>query len=241
MTEEIFIGTSGYSYKHWSDRFYPKELSQNQWLEYYAKTFSSVELNVTYYRLPTEKMYETWKKNTPDNFVYALKGSRYITHIKRLREIEKALKSFISGTEILNPKARALLWQFSPRFEKNPERLSNFLEQLSKLKYDLAFEFRNKTWFDDEIYNLLRTYNAALVYADSPGFPAVEKQTADFAYLRFHGGTELYGSAYSKQELMDWAKRIEKMNAKRIYIYFNNDAYGYAVENAITLKNLLST
>lgn len=238
---KIYIGTSGYSYPHWVDVFYPEDLSQGKWLEFYAQHFNTVELNVTFYRLPQEKAFEGWYKKTPKDFLFVVKGSRFITHVKKLTDSEEPLDLLISRAKLLKEKLGIILWQLPPTLKADRRRLEKFLVLCSQFKVcRQAFEFRHQSWFVDEIYELLKKYNLALCIADSPTWPLVEEITADFTYLRFHGGKELYGSNYSDRELKNWASKIKKWQKKNldIYCYFNNDAYGYAVSNAKTLKKL---
>ena len=197
----VYIGTSGYSYSHWSKVFYPRELPQSKWLEYYAENFNTVELNVTFYRLPQESAFSTWYKKTPKDFTFAVKGSRFITHVKKLNNIEDSLVLFMKRAKILKEKLGVILWQLPPNLKINTERLEDFLKNLKKYKHINAFEFRNESWFDEKIYSLLKKYNSVLVIADSPRYPLEEILTADFVYVRFHGGKVLYGSEYSKKEL----------------------------------------
>lgn len=252
----IKIGTSGYSYNHWIEIFYPKDLPQTKWLSFYTKNFDSVELNVTFYHLPDKKVFENWYKNTPKDFTFAVKGSRFITHVKKLNDIEKPLKLFLSKTKFLKEKLGVTLWQFPANLhlatsDKRQgikiERLKKFLKLLktqtqnSDLRH--AFEFRNKTWFCQEIYDLLKKYNCALVISDSLHFPYKEEITADFIYIRFHGGKALYSSEYKEEDLKNWALKIKKWGKQKkdVYCYFNNDAYGYATKNAKTLNKLTSS
>jgi uncharacterized protein YecE (DUF72 family) len=236
----IFIGTSGYHYKHWKNKFYPKNLKESEWLEYYSAFFNTVELNVTFYSTPSEKAFKTWHHEVPENFKYAVKGSRYITHVKKLKDVEESVDFFFSRVKLLEEKLEIVLWQFPPNLNVNMERFELFLKELNKYKVKSAFEFRNESWFCEEVYNLLKKYNYALVIADSPSFPAHEVVTADYAYFRFHGGSVLYGSEYSGRELNKWTKKIKALsNVKDIYIYFNNDAFGFAIKNAGYLRSLL--
>jgi len=237
---KIYIGTSGYQYFHWRKVFYPGDLISYRWLEYYTKYFQTVELNVTFYRLPQEKTFKSWYRRVPEDFLFVVKGSRFITHIKRLKGVKKATKLFFQRVNLLKEKLGLILWQFPPSFKienKNLERLQKFLEILSSFKTGQAFEFRHQSCFSKEVFQLLKKYRAALVIADSPRFPLVEKITSNFIYLRFHGGKILYGSKYSSSELKEWAKKIKKWQKRGfdIYAYFNNDAHGYAVENALEL------
>jgi len=257
----IFIGTSGYSYPHWIDNFYPKDLPQSKWLEHYSKFFNTVELNVTFYRLPQESAFKNWYKRTPKDFLFVVKGSRFITHIKKLKGVEDSVKLFIKDrAEILKEKLGLILWQLPPNFKVAEsckqsgirlEEFERFLKLLTPYRLShiaqFAFEFRNETWFNKEIYDLLKNYNCALVIADSPQLRSLSfagqaqyPLTADFVYIRFHGGKILYGSEYSEKELKEWAYKIKKWSrGKDVFVYFNNDFQGFAVKNALKLKKFL--
>lgn len=236
----IYIGTSGFSYHHWSLKFYPKEIKQADWLKYYAKFFNSVELNVSFYRLPDEGTFEKWCKSTPVDFVFVIKGSRYITHIKRLKVEKASIDIFMKRAELLQKKLHVVLWQLPPRMKKDIVRLETFLKLINRYKYRFVFELRNESWFSQDVYDVLKKYNAALVVADSPRFPRADVQTADFSYLRFHGGKYLYSSKYSPKEMKDWSKKIVKLAGNGdVYAYFNNDANAFAVKNSLELKKLI--
>jgi len=239
-----YIGTSGYSYNHWkNDVFYPKSISSNKWLEFYCGKFDSVELNVTFYRLPSIKAYKTWQKQTPRNFRFVLKGSRFITHIKRLKNCSQPLKVFFNRAVSLREKTSCVLWQLPPNFKKDPGRLLDFIRQLKKLKkIRQAFEFRNASWFSTEIFKILKDNNIALASADWPDFSKTVHDTADFVYIRRHGtGANLYGGCYTQAQLKRDALFIKSFlkKGKDVYMYFNNDARGYAPQNALFLKKLL--
>jgi uncharacterized protein YecE (DUF72 family) len=237
----LFIGTSGYNYPHWADGvFYPEGLNQSKWLEYYAKFFNCVELNVTFYRLVQKKTFQNWHKRVPKDFSFVAKGSKYITHIKKLRGIKESLDLFMDNAIELKEKLAAILWQLPPSFKKDLKRLEAFLKLLNIPKVRQVFEFRNQTWFNKEIYNLLKKYNVGLCIAHSNRFPCVKEVTADFIYLRFHGGQSLYSSNYSDKELKEWIDFAKKkFKNKDIFAFFNNDAYGYAVKNALKFRELL--
>jgi uncharacterized protein YecE (DUF72 family) len=198
-------------------------------------------LNVTFYRLVSERTFDGWRQNTPAGFSFVAKGSRFISHNKKLSGIEEPLALFFTRVKRLREKLAAVLWQFSPRFGRDISHLEAFLKLLKRTKTRQVFEFRNKEWFDGEVYDLLRRYNACLCIAHSPGnFPLFREATADFVYLRFHGGEELYGSEYSGRELRDWAAFASRIGRSRdIFAFFNNDAHGYAVKNALEFKKLL--
>ncbi len=236
----LFVGTSGWSYPHWAEGvFYPQGLNQKKWLEYYAGFFNSVELNVTFYRLVQKKTFENWRKRTPEDFCFVAKGSRFITHIKKLKGAKEALGLFLDNAVGLKEKLAAVLWQLPPGFKKDLKRLESFLKLLVKTKIRQAFEFRNQTWFDKEVYSLLKKYNGCLCIAHSSRFPCVKEITADFLYLRFHGAESLYASDYSDRELQEWAAFAKQYKNKGIFAFFNNDAYGYAVKNALKFRELL--
>ncbi|HBY57814.1 MAG TPA: DUF72 domain-containing protein [Candidatus Atribacteria bacterium] len=246
MQRNLFIGTSGYSYKHWSDGvFYPPEISSTKWLEYYCQFFNTVELNMTFYRLPKKETFKRWYERTPDNFTFAVKGSRFITHIKKLNNCEEPLELFLSYVQELKGKLGVVLWQLPPNLHFDEERISYFCQLLKSFclsqNISQTFEFRHKSWFCPELFNILKDYNFSLCIAHSKRWPYIEKIIANFVYLRFHGGEELYGSSYSDRELKYWADKSRHWSkeGKIIYAYFNNDAYGYAVKNALKFKELL--
>jgi uncharacterized protein YecE (DUF72 family) len=235
----LFIGTSGWNYPHWAEGvFYPRDLSQSKWLEYYTKFFNCVELNVTFYRLVQKKTFQNWYKRTPHDFYFVAKGSRFITHIKKLKVVKEPLSLFINNVIELKEKLVAILWQLPPSFKKDLLRLESFLKLIKNSKIRQAFEFRNESWFDKEVYGLLKRYNACLCIAHSSRFPCVKELTADFLYLRFHGGGSLYSSNYSDKELKEWAN-FAKSTKGDTFAFFNNDAYGYAVKNALSFRELL--
>lgn len=236
-----FIGTSGWNYPHWAGGvFYPEGLSQSRWLDYYTQFFNSVELNVTFYRLVKKETFGNWRKTTPKDFYFVAKGSRFITHIKRLKAPKESLGMLFDNVSGLKEKLAAILWQLPPGFRADLRRLEGFLKLLKKRKARQAFEFRHESWFNKEVYSLLREYNACLCIAHSGRFPCVREVTADFLYLRFHGGSPiLYSANYSDKELKEWADFAKRHKSKDIFAFFNNDACGYAVKNALKFKELL--
>jgi len=237
----LYIGTSGWNYPHWRSVFYPKELRQSEWLQCYVRFFNCVELNVTFYRLVQKKTFQNWYKNTPKNFYFVTKGSRFITHIKRLKSVKESLDLFLNNALGLEAKLAAILWQLPPSFKKNIVRIESFLKILNKTKIRQVFEFRHDSWFDAETVALLKKYNACLCIAHSNRFPCLREVTADFLYLRFHGGHSLYGSDYSRQELGEWAAFARSVKVRDIFSFFNNDACGYAVKNAQQFRQLLES
>ena len=240
MTLRYYIGTSGWHYDHWRDRFYPKELTKAKWLEFYTHHFTTVELNNSFYRLPSESAFANWHDSSPANFAFAVKVSRFITHIKRLKNSEEAVEKFVGRAKILAEKLGPLLYQLPPNMHRNDEVLESFLPTLPQgMKH--VFEFRHQSWLEDKVFQILHKHNVGFCVFDMPSISCPLVATADFAYVRFHGSTGLYYSCYSDEELADWAKRLANLaqNLKAIYIYFNNDAEAFAVRNAITLRRYL--
>jgi len=238
---KYYIGCSGWHYDHWRGLCYPEGLPKPKWLQFYAQQFATVELNNSFYRLPSEKAFTAWRESTPDNFIFAVKVSRFITHIKRLKNLDSAVENFLSRACLLKKKLGPLLYQLPPNMKRNDEVLENLLSSLPQ-KYHHVFEFRHESWIDDSVFHILQQYNAGLCVFDMPGFTCPLVATSDFAYIRFHGSESLYSSCYSDEELSQWAQRIAHLgrDLKAIYIYFNNDAEAFAVENAVTLKDFLT-
>ena len=235
-----YVGTSGWVYKHWRDVFYPAKLPQSKWLEFYTRHFSTVELNNSFYRLPTENAFSKWRETSPAGFVYAVKVSRFITHIKRLKEVDEPIDTFLSRAQLLEDKLGPLLYQLPPNMHRNDERLDAFLSLLPcGLRH--VVEFRHGSWLNEAVFGILRKHNVGLCVFDMPDLSCPLLATADFAYVRFHGATGLYYSRYSDDELADWARRISDLagDLDAVYIYFNNDAAGYAIENAGALVQKL--
>ena len=242
MALHYYIGTSGWHYDHWRHRFYPEKLTKTKWLEFYATNFTTVELNNSFYKLPSEVAFATWRDSSPANFTFAVKVSRFITHIKRLRDTEEAVERFIGRAQILGEKLGPLLYQLPSNMHRDDERLEAFVSILPQgLKH--VFEFRHQSWLEEPIFRILHKYNIGLCVFDMPSLSCPLVATANFAYVRFHGSTGLYWSCYSDEELADWAKRLADLavNLKALYIYFNNDAEAFAVRNAMTLRGYLQT
>lgn len=238
---KVLVGTSGWNYPHWRSIFYPPNLPERDWLTFYAQEFPVVEVNYSFYRLPKPSTYKRWGEQTPADFHFALKASRFITHIKRLKGVKKALSLFLENAESLGKKRGPILFQFPPSFRADLDRLEKFLELLPK-DGQYAFEFRHSSWFGKDIYALLQNSNVALVAADTPRFPYVEVQTADFFYLRLHGHEVLYASKYRATQLKEYAKKIRSWQKRGdVFVFFDNDARGFAVDNALELKKLVSS
>ena len=241
-----FIGTSGYNYQHWQEGvFYPAQWPKNKLLEYYCQYFNSVELNVTFYRLPNQSVFKGWHRKTPKNFKFVVKGSRFITHIKRLKDTKNSLGMFFENACNLKDKLICVLWQLPASMKFDLARLDNFIKGLKQNKIAKkilhSMEFRHESWFNNQTYEILEKNNVNLCIADSPRWPCEEIITSDFLYLRFHGGGVLYGSEYSEDELKQWSKKAKTWSKKvnLLFTFFNNDAYGFAVKNAKRFKELL--
>lgn len=244
----FLTGTSGWNYGEWKERFYPEDLPARKWLSYYAERFATVEVNYSFYHLPRETTYANWYAQTSPGFVFALKGSRFITHIKRLREVEREWKEFVQRSLVLKEKLGPILLQFPPSFHASPENLElmeAFLNYAATPHLPrIAMEFRHQSCFEEKALALLRHYRAALVIAHSRRYPiAPVLATSDFAYFRFHGPEELFASSYSDAELREWAAHMRSLMRKGcdVYAYFNNDVGGYAVSNANTLARMMES
>ena len=236
------VGCSGWNYAHWRGGvFYPPRCPARLWLEYYALHFDTVEVNATFYRLPTVKAVQGWVEQTPDDFVFAVKGSRYLTHVKRLTDLGPGLERFYDRIEPLvrSPKLGPVLWQLPPTFRRDDERLADALQRLPPGRH--CFEFRHESWFADDVMALLREHGTALVIGDRPqvhGFQTHEL-TADWTFVRFHAGTRGRRGNYSDSELEEWAERIRSWPVRAAFLYFNNDWEGFAPRNAMRLRDLL--
>jgi len=243
MSLQYYIGTSGWHYDHWQNLFYPPTLPRKQWLQYYAQAFNSVEINSSYYRMPLESTFANWNSSVPDDFCFSVKASRFITHIKRLKDSREAVETFVSRAKSLGAKLGPLLFQLPPGLHRNDSLLESFLILLNNqdISSSSVFEFRHPSWMADSVFQILQTYHAGFCIFDMPEYTSPFVITSDFMYLRFHGKNDLYSGCYPENELKTWADKIARIPStlKSIYIYFNNDAGGYAVQNALTLKNYL--
>jgi len=209
-------------------------------LEFYARYFNTVELNNSFYHLPTIKAFKSWRKTVPDNFCFAVKGSRFITHMKKLKAPKTSSRKLFVRVKYLQDKLGPILFQLPPHWGVNLERLRTFLESLPE-EHLYAFEFREQSWFTDEVYELLHKHNAALCLYHMTGYDSPLKITADFVYVRMHGTESKYGGSYPATVLKTWSKRINRWFAesRAVYFYFNNDPEGHAVKNAISLQELI--
>ncbi len=236
----IYIGTSGWFYRSWQSVFYPSDLPTHKWLRFYAMHFNTVEINSTFYRVPSVNTVKGWIRKLPEDFHLTCKVNRIITHRKRLRDVEKEMSNFLDILSPIRQRHGMLLFQLPSSIKMDLSVLDEFLSGLPKgLRY--SFEFRNKRWFSDSVFDILSRYNVAFVSVSAPELPDDIVVTADFVYIRFHGKTRWYDYLYSDDELSRWADRIkEHAEEHDIYCYFNNDVGGYAIRNARYLQSLLS-
>lgn len=235
----VWVGTSGWVYKEWAGHFYPKGWPKKAEFRYYVRHFPSVEINATFYRLPTKKMVRGWREKSPEGFTFAVKGSRYLTHIRRLNDTSKGLQKYFRRIVPLGDRTGPILWQLPPNFQKTAEtfkRLERFLARLPKA-YRHAIEFRHPSWMDEETFALLRKHAAANVWISSLRMPADYTITSDFVYLRFHGLKDGAYHDYTDEELEPWAKQLAAAARRGIpgYVYFNNDLNTRAPLNAVSL------
>lgn len=240
---EIRIGTSGWHYKHWIGRYYPENVKPGEMLKFYLRDFDTVELNNTFYQLPKETSFDAWRDAAPVKFVYAVKGSRFITHMIKLKDPQRGLANFLPRAERLGRKLGPILWQLPPRWNANPERLDEFLAQLPRTHH-YAVELRNESWMSDAVLEVLRKHNAAFCIYELAGYRTPIELTADWTYIRLHGPTSFkYQGSYTDQQMEEWAERIDgwRGSLKQVYVYFDNDDSAYAVNNALTLKRLTGT
>jgi len=236
----VHIGTSGWNYPHWRGFFYPEKMPQKKWLEFYLEHFTTVEINNTFYQLPAEKTFMNWHDSVPDDFVFAVKASRFITHMKKLKDPQESLSKFIDRSKLLKGKLGVILYQLPPRWRYNGERLSQFLKALPK-NIRAAFEFRDRSWWNDDVYDMLKKHDAAFCIFELDKAQSPEMVTASFVYLRMHGPEGAYEGSYSDKELKNWGKKIGQWSRDSldVYCYFDNDQAAFAAHNARTLKRIL--
>jgi uncharacterized protein YecE (DUF72 family) len=238
----VRIGCSGWNYPHWRERIYPKGLPQRLWLEHYATLFDTVEVNNTFYRLPARSSVASWVKGTPPGFLFSVKASRFLTHVKRLADMGQGVDRFYERIEPLvdSPKMGPVLWQLPGNFHRDDERLAGALARLPPGRH--CFEFRHPTWFADDVYALLRQHGAALAIGDHPERPfQTHELTADWTFIRFHYGSRGRDGNYSETELKTWKTRIREWSRKvEVFAYFNNDWRGFAVYNGLWLREHLA-
>ncbi len=240
MSGRAYIGTSGFMYDHWRGVFYPPEVEQPRWLEYYSQAFDTVEINTTYYHMPRGRVCAKWAERSPEGFRFVVKMNGLVTHRRQLAGCQDPLAEFIGAVEALGDKLGPILVQLPPGFEAHPRRLSGFLG-ICPDRHRWALEFRHPSWFCPQVYEVLRARKAALVIHDMiPAHPWVF--TADWTYIRFHGPGRGHGQSYSEEMLDEAAQRVRESTGSGldVYAFFNNDAQGYALMNARRLGELVS-
>ncbi len=242
-TSTCHIGTSGWHYDHWKGPFYPEKFPPDKMLSFYSRRFKTVEINNSFYKLPDKKTFKQWFKIVQGDFLFAVKASRYITHMKKLKDPKEGLTNFFNNVGSLKNKLGPILFQLPPRWHLNLGRLESFLDQLPK-KQRCAFEFRDHSWFDENVYRTLAKHNASFCIYELAGQKSPEEVTADYVYVRLHGPeSNAYEGKYSIKRLKTWAGKFKKwmQQGKDIYCYFDNDQKGFAVENALKLKQIIDS
>ena len=232
----VHVGCSGWNYAAWRELFYPKGLPANRWLEHYAEHFETVEVNSTFYRLAKPEAVARWVKQVPEGFVFSVKASRYLTHIKRLANVADGIARFYAGIEPLveSGKLGPVLWQLPGNFKRDDDRLANVLRELPAGRH--CFEFRDASWFTPDVYELLGAHGVALVIGDRPEVASFQthEMTADWTFVRFHHGHRGRRGNYSVSELEEWKRRVARWRREReVFLYFNNDWEGFAIQNAL--------
>lgn len=238
---QIFIGTSGWHYKHWKGPFYPRDIANRDLLEYYTRFFRCVEINNSFYRLPDCNVLNQWRESVPADFLFSVKASRYITHMKKLKDPEEPLERFLNRVAVLEDRLGPVLFQLPPSWHVNLKRLESFLDRLSS-EFQYTFEFRDPSWFDKQIFDLLAERNVAFCIYQLGDLKAPREVTADFVYIRLHGPSDSYQGNYSRRTLAGWAGAISSWvkQGKSVYCFFDNDQAGYAALNARELRKMLS-
>lgn len=234
-----FTGCSGFHYDDWKDTFYPSDLTKEEWLSYYAQYFKTVEINNSFYSLPEADKLKKWHEQTPGNFRFSMKGSRYVTHMKKLindSDVREGVKKFYHAVEPLQGKLGCVLWQLPGNQHRDDEKLEDFCSLLSS-NFKNVIEFRDLSWFQDPVFEILENHDISYCIISAPDdLPEDIRATTDTAYVRFHGKSDWYNYNYSKKEIKEWQQKLQNINARRIYLYFNNDVKVRAVKNAKSMK-----
>lgn len=238
--QNIHIGTSGWHYNHWKGPFYPAKLPQTEMLSYYARHFQAVEINNSFYRLPGKETFAEWRKTVSRPFVFAVKASRYITHMKKLKNPSETVPPLLEAARVLGAELGPILFQLPPRWKANPERLREFLNSLPD-GFRYAFEFRDPSWFEARVYEALNEMGAAFCIYDLAGCLSPKEVTADFIYIRLHGPAGAYQGQYDANTLAGWAGACSAWlkQVKEIYCFFDNDQAGYAAQDALRLQEMI--
>lgn len=236
--DQVFIGCSGYYYRTWRGEFYPHELPINQWLPYYAGVFNTVEINATFYKFPTIKSLEIWRDKTPSDYKIAIKAHKSITHQRRFENVGAEIREFYNvAREGLQEKLGPILFQFPPSFKYSKINLQIILQHLN-IEFDNVVEFRDATWWNQEVYEVLERNHITFCSVSHPGLPQEVIRTSPKGYIRFHGYEELFKSTYAKEELTDWYTKIKAAQFDQTNIYFNNTWFNGAIENAQMMQAL---
>jgi uncharacterized protein YecE (DUF72 family) len=240
MTGTIRIGCSGWIYRHWRGLFYPEKLAQRLWFAHYADTFQTVELNTSFYHLPKAETFAKWRDQAPPGFRYAVKAPRFITHMKKLKECDEPVAEFVSRARNLGPTIGPILYQLPPRWAYNRERIESFIDLLPR---DLThvFEFREKSWLNAELLDLLEARGVSFCAHDMPGLRTERWAAGPIAYVRFHGGVGKYWGRYPDESLLGWADWMvgQAQAGRDVWCYFNNDIHGHAIHDALTLRSMV--
>lgn len=236
----IHIGTSGWHYDHWRGPFYPEDLAKKEFLQFYRQHFHTAEINNSFYQLPSEKTLIDWRESVPDGFIFAVKGSRYITHMKKLKDPDQSVPPLLERIQVLGDRLGPILFQLPPRWHFNEERLQAFLESLPR-DYRYTLELRDPSWLNQEAYRILEKHGAAFCIYELAGRISPKEVTADFVYIRLHGPGDAYQGRYDRQTLAGWAGAISAWTAQglTVFCYFDNDEAGYAAQNALELQDML--
>ncbi|WP_134090495.1 DUF72 domain-containing protein [Olivibacter sp. XZL3] len=235
-----YIGTSGWHYKHWKGSFYPEDIKESEQLAYFVTKIPTVEINNSFYRLPTAETFDSWYVQAPTDFKFAVKASRFVTHLKKLKVEKDAVNELLARASHLKEKLGPILFQLPPKWNINEERLAGFLKHLPE-DHRFTFEFRNDTWYSDRIYKLLKESNTAFCIYELAGHQSPIVITADFVYVRLHGPGAKYQGSYTDRQLSDWADKCRswQQEGRDVYLYFDNDQAGFAALNAQTMIGML--
>lgn len=237
---KLHLGTSGWHYKQWIGDFYPAKFKASEMLKWYARHFATVEINNSFYRLPSKEDFQRWAATVNEDFCFSVKASQYITHRKRLQDVSNAIENFLNHAQGLERKLGPILFQLPPNWRANVERLEAFLSTLPE-QHRYVIEFRDLSWYVPKIYTVLKQYRVALCLHDWRALQWPIEFTTDFTYIRFHGPLGTYNDGYSAASLRKWARDVTLWRQKltNIFLYFNNDQQGHAVRDANTLRNLM--
>ena len=240
LTQQIRLGCSGWQYRHWSGNFYPAELPQKLWFAHYALHFDTVEINNSFYRLPAAETFAKWREQAPRRFLYAVKASRFLTHMKKLKDPEEPLFRFFDNAKQLGQHLGPVLYQLPPGWTLDLDRFEHFLRALPE-GYRHTIEFRETSWYDERVYALLRKHRVALCLHDMQGSATGKRSVGPFIYVRFHHGTSKYGGRYPDGRLDEWADWLAERAADGldVFAYFNNDTGGHAPRDAARLRDRL--